>query len=114
VSDTPATARSARTQAPMGIRREGDARTQALEDAAIGGDEKYDHGLSVASDLKRRGKYNLVKRPDCNLRIPLWELVRASTAAPVCFSPEVIPKISMGPVIGKGDAGAPASAPAGA
>jgi hypothetical protein len=34
-------------------------------------------------------KYNL-KRPDCNLRIPLWKIVRASTAAPVYFPPEVV------------------------
>src|ERR1700730_922300 len=27
-------------------------------------------------------KYNSLDRPDCNLRIPLWQLVRASTAAP--------------------------------
>jgi predicted acylesterase/phospholipase RssA len=35
-------------------------------------------------------KYNDPDRPDCNLRIPLWQLVRASTAAPVFFPPEVI------------------------
>ena len=35
-------------------------------------------------------KYNDPTRPDCNLRIPLWQLVRASTAAPVYFPPEVI------------------------
>ncbi len=35
-------------------------------------------------------KYNLESRPDCNLRIPLWQLVRASTAAPVYFPPEVV------------------------
>jgi hypothetical protein len=35
-------------------------------------------------------KYNDLKRPDCNLRIPLWKLVRASTAAPAYFPPEVI------------------------
>lgn len=35
-------------------------------------------------------KYNLPTRPDCNLRLPLWQLVRASTAAPVYFPPEVI------------------------
>jgi hypothetical protein len=29
-------------------------------------------------------------REDCNLDIPLWQLVRASTAAPVYFPPEVI------------------------
>lgn len=34
-------------------------------------------------------KYNL-ERPDCNLKIPLWKIVRASTAAPVYFPPEVV------------------------
>ncbi len=35
-------------------------------------------------------KYNDVSRKDCNLKIPLWQLVRASTAAPVFFPPEVL------------------------
>ncbi len=35
-------------------------------------------------------KYNRPDRKDCNLRIPLWRLVRASTAAPVYFPPEVL------------------------
>jgi uncharacterized protein len=35
-------------------------------------------------------KYNDPGRPDCNLRIPLWQIVRASTAAPVFFPPEVL------------------------
>ncbi|MEM7188552.1 MAG: patatin-like phospholipase family protein [Pseudomonadota bacterium] len=35
-------------------------------------------------------KYNDRSRDDCNLNIPLWELVRASTAAPVFFTPEQI------------------------
>jgi patatin-like phospholipase/acyl hydrolase len=35
-------------------------------------------------------KYNDINRPDCNLRIPLWQIVRASTAAPVYFPPETI------------------------
>jgi len=35
-------------------------------------------------------KYNDLARPDCNRRIPLWQLVRASTAAPVFFPPEVL------------------------
>ncbi|MFP5506846.1 MAG: patatin-like phospholipase family protein [Gammaproteobacteria bacterium] len=40
--------------------------------------------------------YNLRTRPDgsardnCNLDLPLWQLVRASTAAPVYFPPEVV------------------------
>lgn len=35
-------------------------------------------------------KYNQYERDDCNLDIPLWQLVRASTAAPVYFPPEVV------------------------
>ena len=35
-------------------------------------------------------RYNDPGRPDCNLRIPLWQLIRASTAAPVFFPPETL------------------------
>ncbi|UVK55352.1 patatin-like phospholipase family protein [Mesorhizobium sp. AR02] len=35
-------------------------------------------------------KYNDPGRPDCNLQLPLWQLVRASSAAPSYFPPEVI------------------------
>ncbi|MGE0471497.1 MAG: patatin-like phospholipase family protein [Nitrospira sp.] len=35
-------------------------------------------------------KYNQRDRKDCNLNIPLWQLVRASTVAPVFFPPEVV------------------------
>ncbi|MGK7906921.1 MAG: patatin-like phospholipase family protein [Synechococcus sp.] len=35
-------------------------------------------------------KYNDTSRPDCNLKIPIWNIVRASTAAPVFFPPEKI------------------------
>jgi uncharacterized protein len=35
-------------------------------------------------------KYNDRSRTDCNLQIPLWQLVRASTAAPVYFPPEIL------------------------
>ncbi|MCE3250871.1 MAG: Patatin [Geminicoccaceae bacterium] len=35
-------------------------------------------------------KYNDRERADCNLNLPLWQLVRASTAAPVYFPPEVV------------------------
>jgi len=34
--------------------------------------------------------YNKCDLPDCNLKIPLWKVVRASTAAPVYFDPEEI------------------------
>lgn len=35
-------------------------------------------------------KYNAPDRADCNLRIPLYQLVRASTAAPAYFKPETL------------------------
>lgn len=35
-------------------------------------------------------KYNHPQRDDCNLKIPLWQLVRASSAAPIYFPPEVL------------------------
>ena len=35
-------------------------------------------------------KYNDRALTDCNLKLPLWQLVRASTAAPTYFPPEVI------------------------
>lgn len=35
-------------------------------------------------------KYNDRRRPDCNLNLPLWQLIRASTAAPTYFPPEVV------------------------
>jgi patatin-like phospholipase/acyl hydrolase len=35
-------------------------------------------------------KYNDRSRVDCNLELPLWQLVRASTAAPTFFPPEVV------------------------
>jgi uncharacterized protein len=37
-----------------------------------------------------RAKYNQEDRADNNLLLPLWQLVRASTAAPVYFPPELI------------------------
>jgi hypothetical protein len=40
-----------------------------------------------------KAKYNNKKRDDCNLNLPLWQLVRASTAAPTFFPPE---KITLG------------------
>jgi uncharacterized protein len=35
-------------------------------------------------------KYNQRERKDCNLNLPLWQLVRASAAAPTFFPPELI------------------------
>jgi len=37
-----------------------------------------------------KAKFNDEKLPYCNLKIPLWKLVRASTAAPTYFEPEQI------------------------
>jgi uncharacterized protein len=37
-----------------------------------------------------RAKFNRRDLKDCNLDLPLWQLVRASTAAPVFFPPELI------------------------
>lgn len=37
-----------------------------------------------------QAKFNDCSRSDCNLNIPLWQLVRASTAAPTYFPPEVV------------------------
>jgi len=36
------------------------------------------------------GKFNQLDRKDCNLHLPLWQLVRASTAAPTFFPPEMV------------------------
>ncbi len=38
----------------------------------------------------RHAMFNDPDLPDCNTQIPLWQLVRASTAAPVFFPPETI------------------------
>ena len=35
-----------------------------------------------------QAKYNARSREDCNLKYPLWQLIRASTAAPTYFPPE--------------------------
>ncbi|GAA4030312.1 hypothetical protein GCM10022409_13190 [Hymenobacter glaciei] len=37
-----------------------------------------------------QAKYNDLTRHDSNLELPLWQLVRASTAAPTYFPPEVV------------------------
>jgi patatin-like phospholipase/acyl hydrolase len=35
-------------------------------------------------------KFNDRSLPDCNLELPLWQLIRASTAAPTYFPPELV------------------------
>ena len=37
-----------------------------------------------------KAKYNDPESPDCNMKLPLWQLVRASTAAPTFYRPENI------------------------
>lgn len=37
-----------------------------------------------------KAKFNDPNQPDSNLKLPLWQLVRASTAAPTFFPPEVV------------------------
>lgn len=37
-----------------------------------------------------RSRFNSADHADCNLRIPLWQLLRASTAAPTYFEPQAI------------------------
>jgi patatin-like phospholipase/acyl hydrolase len=37
-----------------------------------------------------QAKYNDPERPDCNLNLPLWEVVRGSTAFPLAYPPEPI------------------------
>jgi hypothetical protein len=37
-----------------------------------------------------RAKYNRPERPDSNLQVPLWQVVRASTAAPTYFAPQEV------------------------
>jgi uncharacterized protein len=37
-----------------------------------------------------QAKYNDREQPDCNLNLPLWKLIRASTAAPTFFPPEQV------------------------
>ena len=41
-----------------------------------------------------RARWNNPARPDCNLRLPLWQVVRASTAAPTFFPAE---QVQVGP-----------------
>jgi len=37
-----------------------------------------------------RARYNDPNADGCNLRLPLWQLIRASTAAPLYFPPEIL------------------------
>jgi uncharacterized protein len=44
----------------------------------------------VAAEQQPQCQINDTARPDCNLNFPLWQLVRASTATPTYFPPELI------------------------
>lgn len=52
------------------------------------------HNLSTDScwpvSTNPAAKYNKLDHPNCNLRLPLWQLIRASTAAPTYFLPEEV------------------------
>ena len=64
--------------------------TKTPEDALVGGHEKPHNGSAWPVTNNPLAKYNQSDLPDCNLKIPLWKLVRASTAAPTYFDPEEI------------------------
>ena len=74
------------------------------EDTRLGSDRLRSLLLVVTRNAKTdspwfvtnnvNAKYNDRALPDCNLDIPLWQLVRASAAAPVFFSAE---EIDLGP-----------------
>ena len=59
--------------------------SRATEDPVAGGHSQRHHRLAMADQQQPRARYNLPERDDCNLCIPLWQLVRASTAAPIYF-----------------------------
>jgi len=48
------------------------------------------NGTSWPVNNNPGARYNDPQRPDNNLNIPLWQLIRASNAAPTLFAPEVI------------------------
>lgn len=52
------------------------------------------HNLSTDSpwplSTNPKAKYNVEDHPECNRKIPLWQLVRASAAAPTYFPPQDI------------------------
>ena len=55
---------------------------------AVTRNQTTDSAWPISSNPK--AKYNDINMPDCNLKIPLWQIVRASTAAPLAYGPEVI------------------------
>ncbi|OBH07193.1 MULTISPECIES: patatin-like phospholipase family protein [unclassified Mycobacterium] len=87
--------------------RYGSVRLQELlqsvlgEDTTLGSDELKTLLMIVARNATTdspwplsnnpNALFNDPSRPDSNLAIPLWQLVRASTAAPTYFPPETVP-----------------------
>jgi len=49
-----------------------------------------DSPWAVSNNVYAKYNQRERKRKDCNLNLPLWQLVRASTAAPTYFPPEVV------------------------
>ncbi|MEM7057232.1 MAG: patatin-like phospholipase family protein [Pseudomonadota bacterium] len=58
---------------------------------------RYDTDSPWPLSTNRAAKYNDLKRPDSNLKLPLWQVIRASTAAPSFFQPEWITMPGGGP-----------------
>lgn len=55
---------------------------------AVTRNQTTDSPWPISSNPKAR--YNDINRSDSNLKIPLWQIVRASTAAPLAYEPEKI------------------------
>ncbi len=55
---------------------------------AVTRNQTTDSPWPISSNPK--AKYNDTSLTDCNLKIPLWQIVRASTAAPLAYEPEKI------------------------
>ena len=78
-------------EAAGGLRQGHDPGQRQAEDGADDGDAQRHHGFALAGlEQSLRQIQPARTRPDCNLHLPLWQLVRASTAAPVYFPPEVV------------------------
>ncbi len=82
------------------IFREEDGKIATLASSQLRNGEKENLLMVVVRNLTTGSAWPLTNNPlamfndpnlpDCNTQIPLWQLVRASTAAPVFFPPETI------------------------
>ena len=62
-----------------------------MQDLADAGPAQRHHRFAVARiQQSAREIQRCAAATDCNLDLPLWQLVRASTAAPTYFPPEVV------------------------